>query len=99
MLPCQHCTCVHFRRALKSQAKRCFHISHYIGCTDQHTAHSPRGDGREEVPNCAVYEKNDTFSPYVALDDVSTFEAARQDALAPLADRQDNFDSGVCVER
>ena len=31
LLPCQHCTCVHFRRALESQAKRCFHISHHIG--------------------------------------------------------------------
>ena len=31
LLPCQHCTCVHFRRALESQAKRCFHISHNIG--------------------------------------------------------------------
>ena len=28
---CQHCTCVHFRRALESHAKRCFHISHHIG--------------------------------------------------------------------
>ena len=27
----QHCTCVHFRRALESQAKRCFHICHHIG--------------------------------------------------------------------
>ena len=28
---CQHCTCVHFRTALESHAKRCFHISHHIG--------------------------------------------------------------------
>ena len=34
--------------------------------------------------------KHDTFSPYVALNDVSTFEAARLDAHAPVADRQDN---------
>ena len=31
LLLCQHCTCVHFRRALGSQAKRCFDISHHIG--------------------------------------------------------------------
>ena len=30
MLLCQHCTRVHFHRALESQAKRCFHISHHI---------------------------------------------------------------------
>ena len=30
LLLCQHCTCVHFRRALESQAKRCFHISHRV---------------------------------------------------------------------
>ena len=41
------------------------------------------GDSREDVPGCAVYEKNDTFSPCVAQDDVSTFEATRPDALAP----------------
>ena len=29
--PCQHRTCVLFRRALESHAKRCFHISHHIG--------------------------------------------------------------------
>ena len=31
LLLCQHCTRVHFRRALESEAKLCFHISHYIG--------------------------------------------------------------------
>ena len=31
LLLCQHCTCVHFRRALESQAQRCFHTSHHIG--------------------------------------------------------------------
>ena len=31
---CQHCTCVHFRRALESQAKWCSHISIHIGCTN-----------------------------------------------------------------
>ena len=37
---CNHCTCVHFRMPLESQAKRCFHIVIASGCTDQHTAHS-----------------------------------------------------------
>ena len=27
MLLCHHCVCVHFRRALESQAKRCLHIA------------------------------------------------------------------------
>ena len=40
MLSCQHCTRVHFRRALGSEAKRCFHMSDYIGLPDQYTAHS-----------------------------------------------------------
>ena len=31
VLLCHLCTCVHFRRAFESQAKNCFHISHYIG--------------------------------------------------------------------
>ena len=31
LLLCHLCICVQFRRALESQAKRCFHISHHIG--------------------------------------------------------------------
>ena len=38
LLLCQHCACVHFRRARESQAKRCFHIFH-IGSHRVHTAH------------------------------------------------------------
>ena len=61
---------------------------------DTYRAHSEPsnfgGDGREEVPGCAVYEKNVAFSPCVAQDDVSTFKATRLDAPAPPADRQDN---------
>ena len=41
VLLCRFCVCVHFRRALESQAKRCFHISHHIGLHRfAHTAHS-----------------------------------------------------------
>ena len=35
-------------------------------------------------------EENDTFSSYVALDDVTVFEAAESDAIALLADTCDN---------
>ena len=70
---------------------------------DTHRVHSDPsnfgGDGREVVLACAVYEKNDTFSPYVALNDIPAFEAARPGALAPLADRQDNdLDPEVSVQ-
>ena len=41
MLLCQHCTRVHFRRALESQADGVFTCVTTSGCTDQHTAHSP----------------------------------------------------------
>ena len=40
VLLCHLCICVHFLRALESQAKRCFHIVIVSGCTDQHTAQS-----------------------------------------------------------
>ena len=40
VLLCHHCICVHFRRALESQAKRCLHISHHIGLHRLSTAHS-----------------------------------------------------------
>ena len=53
----------------------------------------------EKKLHCAVNEENDTFSPYVALDDISTFEVVRMDTLAPLADRQDNdLDPQVSVQ-
>ena len=61
---------------------------------DTYRAHSDPsdlgGDGRQEVPGWAVYEKNDTFSPYDAPDDVYTLEASGLDVIAPLADRQDD---------
>ena len=50
----------------------------------------------EEVVDCTVDEKNDTFSPYVVPGDVSTFKAAGLGAIASLANRQDNdFDPEV----
>ena len=79
------------------------HGDNTVERADTYQAHSDSsnfgGDGREEVLGCAVYEKIDTFSPYVALGEVSTFEATRPDALGPPADRQDNdFDSEVSVQ-
>ena len=48
VLLCHLCICVHFRRALESQAKRCFHICHHIGLHRfAHwtlNPHIPRGD-------------------------------------------------------
>ena len=49
LLLCRHCTCVHFRRALDSQAKWRFHIVITSGCTDQHTAHSTHIGGGAEL--------------------------------------------------
>ena len=39
VLLCHHCICVHFRRALESQAKRCLHINRHIGLHRLSTAH------------------------------------------------------------
>ena len=42
-LLCRFCTCVRFRRAPESQAKRCLHICHHVGLhrlPTAHTAHS-----------------------------------------------------------
>ena len=49
---------------------------------------SGSGDGQEALDNDD--EENDTFSSYVALDDVTVFEAAELDANALLADTWDN---------
>ena len=45
---CHHCTCVHFRRAFESQAKRCFDIRHHIGLQRFPTVHSSH-KGRAEI--------------------------------------------------
>ena len=44
VLLCHHCICVHFRRALESQAKRCLHISHHVGLHRLPTAHTLTAD-------------------------------------------------------
>ena len=42
VLLCHLCICVHFPRALESQAERCLHISHHIGLHRfAHCAHCP----------------------------------------------------------
>ena len=42
VLLCRHCICVHFRRALGSQSKRCFpHLSSHRVAPIVHCAHSP----------------------------------------------------------
>ena len=46
----------------------------------------PGSDDGEEALDCHDDEENDTFSSYVALDDVTVFEAAELDATALLAD-------------
>ena len=48
VLLCHHCICVHFRRALESQAKRRFHTYHHIGLHLLSAAHTPHiGSGAE----------------------------------------------------
>ena len=49
VLLCHLCTCVHFRRALESQAKRCFHICHHIGSHRLSTTHSTHIDSGAEL--------------------------------------------------
>ena len=46
----------------------------------------PGGDDGEETPDDDDDDENDTFYSYVALDDVTVFEAAELDAIAILAD-------------
>ena len=51
----------------------------------------PGSDDGEEALDYDDDEENETFSSYVALDDVTVFEAAESDAIALLAD--------TCMER
>ena len=44
----------------------------------------------KELRITMMARKNDTFSSYVVLDDVSVFEAAELDAIAFLTDIRDN---------
>ena len=59
-----------------------------------HQAHNDPADSGSDVgegaPGCDDDEENDTFSSYVALDDVTVLEAAELDAIALLADTWDN---------
>ena len=61
---------------------------------DAYQAHNdpvdPGSDDGEEALDDDDFEENDTFSSYVALDDVSVFEAAELDAIALLAGTWDN---------
>ena len=68
-----------------------------------HQAHNdpvdPGSDDGEEVPDHDDGEENDTLSSYVALDDVTFFEAAELDAIALLADTwDDNLDPDVSAQ-
>ena len=59
---------------------------------DAYQAHNGSDDG-EEALDYDDDEENDTFSSYVALDDVTVFEAPELDAIALLADtRNDDLD-------
>ena len=56
----------------------------------------PRSDDGEEALDDDKDEECDMFSSYAALDDVTVFEAAELDAIAPLADTwNDNLDPEV----
>ena len=70
------------------------HEDDMVELADAYRAHNdpadPGSDVGEEALDCANDEENDTFSSYVALDDVSVFGAAELDASALLADAWDN---------
>ena len=70
------------------------HDDDMVEQADAYRAHNdpadPGTDVGEEALDCANDEENDTFSSYVALDDVSVFGAAELDAIALLADAWDN---------
>ena len=56
-------------------------------------------DDREEAADYYDDEGNDTFSSYLALDDVTVFEAAELDAIALLADTwNDDLDPEVSAQ-
>ena len=65
-----------------------------IRLADAHRAHNDRADPGSDIgegaPDYDEGEENDTFSPHVALDDVTIFEAAELDAIALLVDMWDN---------
>ena len=65
-----------------------------IGSADGYQAHNDPvdlgSDDGEEVLHDDGDEENETFSSYVALDDVTALEAAELDAIALLADTWDN---------
>ena len=65
-----------------------------VELVDASQAHNDPADSGsdvgEEALDCDDDEENDTCSSYVALDDVSVFEAAELDAIALLADTWDN---------
>ena len=68
-----------------------------------HQAHSDPvdngSDDGEEAPDYDGDEENDTFSSYVALDDVTVFEAAELDEIALLADAwNDDLDTEVSAQ-
>ena len=66
------------------------HDDDTIQSADANQAHNdpvdPRSDDGEEALDDDDDEENDTFSSYVALDDVTVVEAAELDAIALLAD-------------
>ena len=70
------------------------HDDDTVELADAFQAHNdpadPGSDVGEEALDCDDNKENDTFSSYVALDDVSVFEAAELDAIALLADTWDN---------
>ena len=71
-----------------------YHDDDTIEFADAYQAHNdkcdPGSDVGEEALDCGDDEENDTFPPYVALDEVTVFEAAELDAIALLADTWDN---------
>ena len=75
------CTCVHFRRDLESQVKRCVHICHHIGLqrlSPAHTAHI--GSGAESLFLSSIHDQR--LVRIVQQHDALVCFRQRQDILA-----------------
>ena len=68
-------------------------------CQPHNDPVDPGSDDREEAPDYDDDMENDTFSSYLALDDVTVYEAAELDAIALLAHTwNDDLDHEVSAQ-
>ena len=87
-----------------TSAEDCDYDDDTIEPADAYQAHDDpvdpgSDDGEEPLDDDDDDEENDTFSSYVPLDDATVFEAAKFDAIALLADTQnDDLDPEVSAQ-